>query len=353
MARGVPTRRGVVLSLVTLPLGCVGGGQLAPPSKGGPPWLELRSSRFQVLTDLGSRDAEFVIARLDHVYELLAKATGYGQEKAVETRVFVFRTYEELQQFIPSRLGGMYVDGLKSPDGTSVPTLLIYGTFDGYGRTTFAHELAHRFMHGVIGDAHPWLHEGLAQYYSTVHGTPAELVLGDRDAENVAAAGKPWSAPGYVVYKGEELLASRLLPASKLVASEASRFWGEERQDGSVSYESYERVKSNYFVAWALVHMLLHEEYDYALAVQRALAAASATDGKGGAEIERIVENVPAQRLDEDFAEYLVKPGRVRRRNEPPAKVPLNLEVRGLAEKEILEYWVLLEPLKRFRQAPR
>jgi hypothetical protein len=242
MVRGVQTRRGIVLSLLLLPLGCVGGGQLAPPSKGGPPWLELRSPRFQVLTDLGSRDAEFVIARLEHVYELLAKATGYGQENAVATRVFVFRTYEELQTFVPSRLGGMYVDGLKSPDGTSVPTLLIYGTFEAWSRTTFAHELAHRFMHRVIGDGHPWLHEGLAQYYSTVHGTPAELVLGDRDADNVAAAGKPWSAPGYVVYKGEELQVSRLPPASQFIATEPSRFWGEEETDGSLSYASYERV---------------------------------------------------------------------------------------------------------------
>jgi hypothetical protein len=267
--------------------------------------------------------------------------------------VFVFRTYEELQKFVPSRLGGMYVDGLKSPDGTSVPTLLIYGTFEAYGRTTFAHELAHRFMHSVIGDGHPWLHEGLAQYYSTVHGTPADLVLGDRDPENVAAAGKPWSAPGYVVYKGEELVASSLPPPSKIIASEPSRCWGEEEQDGSLSYESNERVKGNYFVAWALVHLLLHEEHDYARAVQRALAAAPATDGKGGAEIERIVENLPAGRLDQDFAAYLVKPGRVRRRNGPPPKVPANLEVRGLSEEEILGYWALLEPVKKFRQAPR
>jgi hypothetical protein len=353
MARGVQTRRGVVLSLLTLALGCVGGAQLAPPSKGGPPWLELRSPRFQVLTDLGSRDAEFVIASLDRVYELLALATGYGpNQEPLATRVFVFRTYDELQKFIPSRSGGMYVDGLKSEEGTSVPTLLIYGTFEAYGRTMFAHELAHRFMHVVVGDAHPWLHEGLAQYYSTVHGTPEELVVGDRDAENVAGAGRPWSAPGYVVYMSEELLASSLPQASKVIAFESSDFYGQE-EDGRLSWESSERAKRNYFVAWALVHMLLHEEHGYALEVQRALAAAPTTGGRAGAEIERIVEGVSAERLNGDFAEYLVKPGRVRQRKEPSAKVPADLQVRGLSEEEILKYWALLEPLRKTRQAPR
>jgi hypothetical protein len=351
--RGVQMRRGLLLSLVGAAVGCVGGNQLAPPSKGGPPWLELRSERFRVLTDLGRRDAEYVIAELDRVYGLLAKATGYGPDKEVlDTRVFVFRTYDELQKFIPSRSGGMYTDSLESDDGTSVHTLLIHGTFERYGRTMFAHELAHRFMRSAIGRAHPWLHEGLAQYYSTVHGTPEAPVVGDRDGENVAAAGKPWSAPGYVVYMGEELLVSSLLAASKVTAFEASDFYGEE-ENGRLSWEANERTKRNYFVAWALVHMLLHEQYDYALEVQSALATAPATGGKGGAAIERIVDGVSPVTLNQHLVQYLGKPGRVRQRTEPVAKVPADLDARDIPEQEVLEYWALLAPLRTVRQAPR
>jgi hypothetical protein len=306
-----------------------------------------------MLTDVSRRDAEFVLAELDRVYELLAVATGYGADSEVlETRVFVFRTSDELQQFIPSGSSGMYTDSLKNEAGTRVPTLLIHATFEDFGRTLFAHELAHRFMGSVIGPAYPWLHEGLAQYYSTVHGTPERLVVGDRDADNVAAAGTPWSTPGYVVYGGERLVNSSLPAASRVTTFEPRDFYGEE-EDGHLTWEAAEQVKRNYFVSWALVHMLLHERHDYALEVQQVLAGAPATRGKAGKEIERIVDDVDADRLNGDFAHYLVKPGDVVQRRELPATVPPNLELRDLPEDEILEYFALLEPLRKVRQAPR
>jgi hypothetical protein len=306
------------------------------------------------LTDLGRRSAEQVLAELDRVYGLLATATGYGLDsEARETRVFLFRNGDELQQFIPSRSSGMYTDGLVSEDGSRVPTLLIHATFESYGRTLFAHELAHRFMGSVIGRAHPWLHEGLAQYFSTVHGTPENLIVGDRDADNVAAAGKPWSAPGYVVYAGEQIVASSLPAASRVTALEPADFYGSEEQDGQLSWKKTELRKRNYFVSWALVHLLLHERHDYALEVQRALAAAPGSGGTAGKQIEQIVDSVPSERLDDDFARYLVKPGRVAQRREPPARVPQGLEVRDLPEHEILEYWALLAPLRKVRQEPR
>jgi hypothetical protein len=342
-----------VATLATLPIGCLGGGKLAPPSKGGPPWIELRSERFRVLTDLGRRDAEYRLAELDRVYELLAMATGYGTDsEALETRVFLFRNRDELQQFIPSRSSGMFTDALESPEGTRVPTLLIAATSEDFGRILFAHELAHRFMGRVIGQAPPWLHEGLAQYFSTVHGTPDKLVVGDRDAENVAAAGQPWSVPGYVVYAGERLVASSLPAASRVAAFESKDFYGQEK-DGHLSWEETERVKRNYFVSWALVHMLLHEQHDYALEVQRVLATAPVTGGKAGVEIRSIVDQVDADRLNGDFAAYIVKPGHVVQRREAAGKVPPNLEIRDLPEDEILEYWALIEPLRKIRQAPR
>ena len=349
--RGVPARRGLVLLLLSLPVACVGVNRLEPPSKGGPPWLELRSERFQMLTDLGRRDAEYVIAELDRVYELLATVTGYGLHKeALETRVFVFRTYDELQKFIPSRSGGMFTNALVSDEGTRVPTLLIHGGFEDYSRTMFAHELSHRFMRNVIGAGRPWLHEGLAQYFSTVHGTPEEPVVGDRDRDNVAAAGTPWSAPGYVVYIGQQLLVSSLPAASRVIALESPDFYGQE-DEGQLSWETSERTKRNYFVAWALVHMLLHENHDYASEVQRILANAPSTGGRGGDEMQGIVESVDPARLNGDLIDYLGKPGRVRQRKEPPAKVPA-LQVRDLPEPEILEYWALLAPLRKVRQEP-
>lgn len=192
---GVPTRRAVLMAPLALLGACVGGSRLAPPSQGGPAWLELRTERFKVLTDLGRRGAERVIAELERVYALLAKATDYGSDReALATRVFAFRTYDELQQFIPSRTTGLYTNRLKE-EGDSFPTLLIHGNLEDFGRTLFAHELAHRFMGSALGPAGPWLHEGLAEYYSTVHGTPDALVVGDLDGENVCASGKPWRLP--------------------------------------------------------------------------------------------------------------------------------------------------------------
>jgi hypothetical protein len=186
-----------------------------------------------------------------------------------------------------------------------------------------------------------------------VHGTPAKLVIGDRDRENVAATGKPWSAPGYVVYAGEQLVVSSLPAASRVTTLEASDFYENEDQDGQLSWEKTERRKRNYFVSWALVHMLLHERHAYAIEVQQALLAAPGTRGTAGKQIQQIVEGVPSERLDDDFARYLVKPGRVAQRQEPPAEVPSELEVRSLSEAEILGLWALLAPLRGVRQEPR
>ncbi len=320
--------------------------ELAPASAGGNAWQELDSDHFRVVTDLKERDAVNVLAEYEHVYDLLVAAThvseagGSTAEPSFETQSIVFRTYDELQPFVPAQIVGQYRSVLPN-DIEGVPTILASGTVSPFGRVTLAHELAHRFNHVALGTMPVWLNEGLAQYYSTIRGDVAHPVVGESDPDNVAASGSVRHSPGDMVFQGELIHAAALPKASQLLGLDSDGFYAESGQNRvPLTYEAKNTQTRNYAASWMLVHMLLHEQTDYAVRFRELLEA---PDGLGtGQALQGVLENVDASRLDRDFHAYLQKDIPWRQYHAGLSPRP-RLTNRGLSDAEVLLWWARLD----------
>jgi len=130
-----------------------------------------------------------VVAEYEHVCQLLAKATfPNAAPPDFLTQGVAFRTFDGLRPYVPAQAGGVYEWSLPD-DVEHTPTMLVFGTLSPFGRTLFAHELAHRFNRVSLGAMPVWLNEGLAEYYSTIRGDVSNPIVGESDPENVVGLG--------------------------------------------------------------------------------------------------------------------------------------------------------------------
>ncbi len=335
------------LGLCLLGVGCLSAHtELAPASAGGNAWQELDSDHFRLVTDLKERDAVNVLAEYEHVYELLVTAThvseagGPSAAPSFKTQSIVFRTYDELQPFVPAQIVGQYRNSLPN-DIEGVPTILASGTVSPFGRVTLAHELAHRFNHVALGTMPVWLNEGLAQYYSTIRGDLANPVVGESDPDNVAAAGGVRHSPGDVVFQGGLIHVDALPKASSLLGLDSEGFYAESGQNRvPLTYEAKNTQSRNYAASWMLVHMLLHEQTGYAVRFRELLEK---PDGLGtGQALQGVLQGVDASRLDRDFHAYLLKDIPWRQFHAGLSPRP-QLTNRGLSDAEVLLWWARLD----------
>ncbi len=339
--------------------GCLGPrAEIASPSAGGNAWEELKSEHFLLVTDLQNRDAERVLAEYERTYALLASATHVAyaaramELPSFQTHAVTFRDLGELQPFIPAQMVGVYRESLPN-EIEAVPTILASGTLSPFGRVTLAHELAHRFNHVALGSMPVWLNEGLAQYYSTIRGEVNDPVIGESDPENVVAAGSVRHSVGDVVFQGGLIHAQQLPAASDLIALDAEGFYAESTQNHApLTFEAKNTQARNYAAAWMLVHLLMHEPFDYAERFRDELAK---PDGfSTGAKLQAVLAQVDSVRLDRDFRAYLLKS--IPWRQYHPGSSPRpELSTRALSDYEVSLWWARLDSFKgeRARQASR
>ena len=335
------------LGMAVFGLACVGQhAELAPASAGGNAWSELTTDHFRIVTDLKERDAVNVLAEYEHVYELLSSVThisgvhGSMGAPSFKTQAVVFRSHDELQPFVPPQMVGTYQSSLPN-DIEGVPTILASGTLSPFGRVLFAHELAHRFNHVALGTTPVWLDEGLAEYYSTIRGEASAPVVGESDPDNVVAAGSARHSVGDVIYQGTLIRASSLPKASQLVSLDPSEFYAESLANHApLSYEAKNTQARNYAAAWMLVHMLLHEPFDYAVRFRELLGKPDMHTT--GAELQAIARNVDADRIDRDFSAYLLK-DIAWRQYHPDLRPPPDHTSRGLSDSDVLTWWARLD----------
>lgn len=327
--------------------GCLGNQEIAAPSAGGGKWVELRSEHFSLVTDLSQRDGAKVISEYEHVYRLLATATNLAAaQRSLElpsftTNAIAFRNYDEIRQFVPPRVAGQYRPSLPN-EIEATPTMLVYGTVSPYGRALFAHELAHRFNAVTLGATPRWLNEGLAQYYETIRGTDAEPVIGESDPEYGVAAGSTRQSVGDIVYHGDLLHVAQLPSASELLRLEYDEFYARdpEQPDAPLSWQAAQTQARHYAASWLLVHLLFHEQTDYAVKF-RALLSHPDMHSTGTA-LERLLLSVDSRRLDADLKAYGLK--QIPWRQHHAGTSPLvEQSVRALEESEVLTWWARLD----------
>ncbi len=344
--------RNTVGWLLGVGLSLLGGGclnahtELAPASAGGNAWQELDSDHFRLITDLKERDAVNVLAEYEHTYQLLAEVShvssmvGSTAGLSFKTQSISFRSYDELQPFVPAQIVGQYRSELPN-DIEAVPTILTSGTVSPFGRVTLAHELAHRFNHVALGAMPVWLNEGLAQYYSTIRGDVSSPVVGESDPDNVAAAGSVRHSPGDVVFQGELIPIQKLPKASQLLELDSEGFYAESGQNRvPLTYAARNTQSRNYVASWMLVHMLMHETSTYAEHFRGLLESPNGLST--GRALQDVVAGVDAAQLDRDFTAYLSKEIPWRQYHAKISPQP-QLTNRALSDAEVLLWWARLD----------
>jgi hypothetical protein len=247
---------GLALAL-SASLGCASmRPPLTGPAQGGPPWTEYTSPHFTLETDTDPGPANAVVADLERRYAALAHAMHVppGQEDGDRIELVLFeraKDYDEVTGH--DRTTKAYVS-IRSGHPTIVMSqdLLPEET-----RTTFLHELAHRFIHRRYRSVPVWLDEGLAQFYSTMRVEEDRIVVGDDLPDKTF-----WKQPHFsTAWHGDSF--QILLPVHKapglreLVDSEKTTFRpGAEHED--VSRKEREQMACHYAASWKLVHLLMN-----------------------------------------------------------------------------------------------
>lgn len=310
------------------------------PEAGGPQWTALESPHFEMMTDDDPETARKVLASFEHTYALLHDTVFQTRKQAdVRTRIISFQSSSELKMIVGSDAAGIYTPRLPN-DLQEYPTLLVRSEADRFNRALFAHELAHRFNDVVFGGLPVWLEEGLADYYSTIHGNVGAVKLGDIDPLLTFAPGYIRGQSGSLIVKGRIFPIERLPAASELML---------QRRDGFYLWEQHgqpaiEQRSMNYGAANALVHMLMHGNSATAVRFREAFEAVRY--GAPQSELREAVADLASPELDAEFREYLRSSLTWRQHHESAPQALGDVQEGQFSDVDTLLLWVQLQSFK-------
>ncbi len=194
-----------VALLIVLAAGCAHSREFRCPAEGGPPWVEVETAHFRVITDGHLEDARRLAVEYEQVRQaMLAGAWESRFDPPGKLEVVVLRNRDEFVEFTgPARVVGQglyeFVAGyfqrwermrivtglLHDRDAPSLALPPFQAEIEAKARVkeslVLRHELAHYLGDGVLLRRPRWLAEGLATYLQTVvigtwQGRPAAVI---------------------------------------------------------------------------------------------------------------------------------------------------------------------------------
>ena len=192
-------------------------------------WRSLRTEHFHIIGDVSARQLRDAGLRFEQFRDIVSRLNGEPKQDGGEpVTILVFGDRRSFEPFMPRidnrqvEAAGMFVEG---PDGVYITVRLDRG--EASFRSAF-HEYAHLLIRRVFADAPLWLHEGLAEYYSTLR------ITGERSA-----------MIGYPVAAHVTLLNQRSMPLAQLFAATS--------RSPEYTGETAARLLL-YAQSWALIH---------------------------------------------------------------------------------------------------
>jgi Flp pilus assembly protein TadD len=252
----------------------------APPALAQPKkedWIELRTANFTLFSDAGEKTVRRIGADLERLRDALAQLTpGLTLNSPSPTYIFVFKNaaafhpYQRTYEGKPLDSGGYFLSR----------QLANYVAVDGGQRGEERAIIYHEYLHYVLRNNYAtlplWLHEGLAEYYSTFDVGKDEVRIGLPVAEHVT-----W------------LRKNPLIPLASLLAVD----------EHSPSYNESARRGAFYAESWALVHYLISGSPERRLQATESLRLAQA--GTPPAQIFRQAFGTDPAILDRELARYV------------------------------------------------
>ncbi|HEY6447249.1 MAG TPA: hypothetical protein VIY53_12380, partial [Acidobacteriaceae bacterium] len=202
-----------------------------------PPWLEVRSQHFTMVTDAGDKEARRLLdqfERMRWVFQTMFPQANVDPGAPIV--VIAVRDNKEFQLIEPAaylgkgtaQLAGYF---LKAPDKNYILLRL-----DVEGEHPYA-TVYHEYTHLELGTASMplWLNEGLAQFFENTEFRDKEVLVGEPSAWNLAM-----------------LQHTPFIPLETLFRVDADSPYYHEEQKVSVFYPE----------SWALTHDLLTSDFD-------------------------------------------------------------------------------------------
>lgn len=194
-------------------------------------WIAVHTASFTLFSDAGERRTRQIGADLERLRDALAQLSpGLTLTSPMPTFIYVFQDrpsfqpYQRLYNGQPVDSGGYFL-------GRQFANYIaINGDQPGDGRALIYHEYLHYVMNNNYSALPLWLHEGLAEYYSTFQVSAQEAEIGQPVAAHVL-----W------------LRQHEPIPLATLFAV----------NDRSPEYNETSRRGDFYAESWALVHYLL------------------------------------------------------------------------------------------------
>jgi len=206
----------------------------APPAHALPrqePWIEVRTANFTLFSSAGEGQVRQVGADLERLRDALSQLSpGLVLNSPVPTYVLVFRNAAALQPYLRTFNG----QPLSSAGYFLSTQWANYVAVNGDRRGDEKGIVYHEYLHYVLRNNYTglplWLHEGLAEYYSTFEVGKDEARIGLAIAQHVT-----W------------LRNHPMIPLAALFAVD----------ERSPEYNETSRRGSFYAESWALVHYLI------------------------------------------------------------------------------------------------
>jgi len=210
---------------------------IAAPARSLPPqaepWIEVKTANFTLFSNASEKDTRRAGGDLERLRDALSRLSpGLVLNAPAPTWIYVFKSPASLQPYqrfyegkpldadgyFLAQAQANYVAIDNRPKSKNNPSAIVY------------HEYFHYVARNNYGDLPLWLHEGLAEYYSTFQVTRNEALVGLPIAEHVIWLRKnPW------------------IPLAQLFTVDQN----------SKEYNESERRGAFYAESWALTHYLL------------------------------------------------------------------------------------------------
>jgi hypothetical protein len=224
-----------------------------PARAAEPPWLEIHSVHFVVITDAGEKKGREVALRFEQMRNVFATLIGKDRlNQPLPLTILALKNDKSYYQVAPLRNGQpIDVPGFLLPGEDQ--NFIVLNLFEEESWRAVAHDFAHMFLNYNYPPAQGWFDEGLAEYFSSIR----------IDNRQVEIGGDPELVPTVK----EDLLATQrdTHPPKSLTELLGAQVWLSlpdlfmMKHDTSTYTEATHHTQY-YAEAWIVMHYLLHEK---------------------------------------------------------------------------------------------
>lgn len=268
-------------------------------------WRELITDHLRVRTDLDERCARAAARDLEIAYRAV-RDLGFAQARPPSARLDVTLTSEgKLVEAWSTDAAGFY-RGLGPSRWDGGPHVVVAARDHLVARDTFQHEVTHHFVRHSWPQAPEWLHEGMAEYFSSLElgdgyawsGRPVadKRFTGERTGPTPAAG-----ASRLAVFDPGEMPS-----VHRLASLDPSQFDARTVPGAGTIAARRHLADVHYLAAWVLVHLLRNGPDDYNELFDRYLALLAAGWSSDGAWLETL-GRVPSDRLEFDYRAFMMR----------------------------------------------